>query len=81
MSASIKNPMALVFTLAISLFALPALGAAARDTGHKPAQHHAADFGEARAYVGPSTPVEKAHETDGLSRDGEECSRGGCIDN
>jgi hypothetical protein len=81
MSASIKNSMALVFTLAISLFALPALGAAAHDTGHNPAQHRVADFGEVRAYVSPVTPVAKAHETDGLSRDGEECSRGGCIDN
>jgi hypothetical protein len=81
MSASIRHPTALVFILAISLFALPALGAAARDIGHKPTQHRAADFGAARAYVSSSTPVAKAHETDGLSRDGEECSRGGCIDN
>jgi hypothetical protein len=81
MSASIKSPMALVFTLAISLFALPALGAAARDAGHKPAQRQAADFAEARAYVSPAPSVAKAHETDGISRDGEECSRGGCIDN
>ena len=81
MSASIKSPMALVFTLAISLFVLPALGAAARDTGHKPAQHRFVDFGAARAYVSPAPSVAKARETDGLSRDGEECSRGGCIDN
>jgi hypothetical protein len=81
MSASIKNPMALVFTLAISLFALPALGAAARDAKHRPAQHRVADFGAGRAYVSPAPSFAKAHETDGLSRDGEECSRGGCIDN
>jgi hypothetical protein len=81
MSASIKNPMAFVFTLAISLFALPALGATANDTGHRPAQHRVADFAEARAYVSPVTPVTKAPETDGLSRNGEDCSRGGCIDN
>ena len=81
MSASIKSPVALVFTLAIFQFGLPALSATARDTGHKAAQHRVADFGEARAYVSPVTPVAKAHETDGLSRDGEECSRGGCIDN
>ena len=81
MSASIKSPMALVFTLAISLFALPALGAAAHNGEHKPAQHRIADFAEARAYVSSSTPVAKAHETDGLSRNREECSRGGCIDN
>jgi hypothetical protein len=81
MSASIKNPMALVFTLAISLFALPAVGAPAHDTGHKPAQHRVTGFGEARAAVSPVTPVAKAPETDGLSRNGEECSRGGCIDN
>jgi hypothetical protein len=81
MSASIRHPMALVFTLAIAQFTLPALGAPAHNVGHKPTQHRTADFGEARAYVSPSTPVAKAHETDGLSRDGEECSRGGCIDN
>jgi hypothetical protein len=81
MSASIKHPTALVFTLAISLFALPALGAAARDTGHKSAQHRVADFEAARAYVSPAPSVAKAHETDGLSRDGAECSRGGCVDN
>jgi hypothetical protein len=81
MCASIKSPVALVFTLAISLFTLPALGASAHDTGRKPAQHRVTDFGEARAYVSPVTPVTKAPETDGLSRNGEECSRGGCIDN
>ena len=81
MSASIKTPMAPVFVLTISLFTLPRLGATAHDTGPRPAQHRVADFGEARAYVSPVTPVAKAHETDGLSRDGEECSRGGCIDN
>jgi hypothetical protein len=81
MSVSFKAPTALAFTLAASLFALPALGAAAHNRGHKPAQHRVADFGEAGAYVSPVTPVAKAPETDGLSRNGEECSRGGCIDN
>jgi hypothetical protein len=81
MSASIKSPVALVFTLAISQFSLPALGATAHDTEHKAAQHRVADFGEARAYVSLAPSVAKAPETDGLSRDGGECSRGGCIDN
>ncbi len=81
MSASFKGPMALGFILAIPLFALPAFGAPADKAGHRPTQHRVADFAEARAYVSPLTPVAKAHETDGLSRNAEECSRGGCIDN
>jgi hypothetical protein len=81
MSVSFKAPMIRAFTLAISLFALPALCAATHDRGHRPVQHRVVDFGEAGAYVSPVTPVAKAPETDGLSRNGEECSRGGCIDN
>jgi hypothetical protein len=78
MGASIKTPMTLAFTLGISLFALPALGAPAYDAGYKSPHHRVTDLAE--AYVSPVTPVAKRPETDGLSRDGEECSRGGCID-
>ncbi len=81
MNASLKAPMALALILAIPLFASPALGASAQEPGRKPAQHRVADFARSRAYVSPVTPVAQAPETDGLSRNAEECSRGGCIDN
>ena len=56
MNASRGAPMALGFILAIPFFALPALGAPAREIGHKP-HHRVADFAEARAYVSPTAPV------------------------
>ena len=79
MSVSFKAPMALGFLLAIPLFALPAHGAPAHETGHKPAQRRVADFADATAYVSPVTPIAQAPETDGLSRKDEECNFG-CID-
>jgi hypothetical protein len=79
MSVSFKIPMALGFLLAIPLFALPALGAPAQETGHKPAQHHIADFAEATAYISPVNPAAREAETDGLSREDKECNFG-CVD-
>jgi hypothetical protein len=79
MSVSFKAPMALGFLLAIPLFALPAQGSPAYDTGHKPPQQRVADFVDARAYVGPVKPAAQAPETDGLSRKDEECNFG-CVD-
>jgi hypothetical protein len=79
MNASHGAPTALGFVLAIQLFALPALGAPAHDTGYQPAHHRAADFAEARAYASPTTTFAQAPETDGLSRKDEECNFG-CID-
>jgi hypothetical protein len=70
MNASHGAPAALAFILAIPLFALPALGAPAHDARYQPAHHRAADF----------PAVADAHKTDGLSRENEDCSRGGCID-
>jgi hypothetical protein len=81
MNAYLKAPMALALILAVPLFARPALGASAQEPGPRPAHHHVADFAEIRAYVSPVTPVWRAPQTDGLSRNAEECSRGGCIDN
>jgi hypothetical protein len=92
-NASHGAPTALVFVLAIPLFALPALGAPAHDTRHQ--HHRAADFAKARALVSPPpVPVPEAvlplgaeyhgrqrplPETDGLGRGDEECNMG-CID-
>jgi hypothetical protein len=81
MNAYLKAPMALALILAVPLFARPALGAPAQEPGHKPAHHRVADFAEFKADVSPVTPVWRAPQTDGLSRNAEECSRGGCIDN
>jgi hypothetical protein len=79
MSVSFKGPMALGFLLAIPLFALPALGAPAHDTGDKPAQHRIADFANASAFVNLETSTMAARETDGLGRKHEECNMG-CVD-
>jgi hypothetical protein len=80
MSVSIKAPMALGFLLAIPLFALPALGAPAHVGGSRPAHYRVADFAKATALVKTAAPVAEDHRTDGLSRNDEDCSRGGCID-
>jgi hypothetical protein len=79
MNASHGAPAALGFILAIQLFALPALGAPAHDRGYQPAHQRAADFADAKAYASPRTPVSQAPETDGPSRNDEECNFG-CID-
>lgn len=81
MNASFRAPMTLAFILAVPLFARPALGASGQETGHRPAHHRVADFAAATALAKPIVPVAQAPETDGLSRNAEECSRGGCIDN
>jgi hypothetical protein len=80
MNASNGAPTALGFILAIPLFALPALGAPAHETGHEPTHHRKADLPAATALASPAAPVADAHKTDGLSRKDEDCSRGGCID-
>ena len=80
MNTYLKAHMALALILAVPLFARPALGAPAQEPGHRPAHHRITDFAEVPAYVSPVTTVLRAPETDGLSRNAEECSRGGCID-
>lgn len=80
MNASFRRSMALALILAIPLFARPALGASGHDA-HKPAHHRVAEFAAATALVSPAAPVWRAPETDGLSRDAADCSRGDCIDN
>jgi hypothetical protein len=81
MNASLRAPITLAFILAIPFFVRPALGASGHDAGLKPAHHRVADFTAVTALVSPAAPVADEHETDGLSRDPAECSRGGCIDN
>jgi hypothetical protein len=80
MIASFKAPITLAFTLSITLFALPALGASTHKVAAKPAQNWVSDFANAQAFVTPAKHVWPAAETDGLSREAGECSRGGCID-
>jgi hypothetical protein len=81
MNVSLTTSMAVGLILVIPLFALPAQGTPMHETAKKHAHREVQDFANARASVGPAPSVFPAHETDGLSRDGEECSRGGCIDN
>ena len=81
MIASFQAPVALAFTLSISLFTLPALGAPPHKAPAKPAQNGVSDFAGAQAFVIPAKHTWPAAETDGLSREAAECSRGGCIDN
>ena len=80
MRVSFKVATALGFILAIPLFAAPALGAPAHQSGYRPAHRRVADFAAATALVKPAAPVAEEHRTDGLSRKDEDCSRGGCID-
>ena len=72
-----------LMTLALILFA--GLQVCSRrsyaERRHRTVHHRGADFAEVPAYVSPVTPVWRAPQTDGLSRNAEECSRGGCIDN
>jgi hypothetical protein len=80
MSGYLKAPMALAFILAVPVLAGPALGAPAHEAGHKAAHHRMVDFTAATALANPVAPTLRAPETDGLSRDAADCSRGGCID-
>jgi hypothetical protein len=80
MNASFRAPVALAFTLSIALLAPPALGAPTHKAAAKPAQNWVPDLTNARAFVNPAKRSWPAAETDGLSRNHEECSRGGCID-
>jgi hypothetical protein len=83
MKTHLKTPMALGFILALPLFARPALGAPAHDAGHRPAHHRIADSAKARALVslGSYVPAPRKPETDGLSRNPDDCAKYGCIDN
>ena len=81
MNAYLRAPMALAFVLAVPFLARPVLGAPAHQTTHRPGHHHMTDFTAARALANPVAPVTDEHKTDGLSRNAEDCSRGGCIDN
>jgi hypothetical protein len=83
MNASFRAPIALGFILVIPLFPIPALGAPAHQAGHKTAHHRVADFAKARALVSPGSyvPAPRKPETDGLSRNSDDCEKYGCIDN
>jgi hypothetical protein len=83
MNVLIKTATALGFILVIPLFALPAHSAPAYEAGHKPPHHRIADSANARALVSPGSyvPAPRKPETDGLSRNPDDCSKYGCIDN
>ena len=83
MNVLIKTATALGFIFAIPLFALPAHGAPSYEAGHKPPDHRIADSAKARALVssGSYVPAPRKPETDGLSRNPDDCVKYGCIDN
>ena len=83
MNVSIKTATVLGFVLAVPLFALPAHGAPSYQTGHKPPHHRIGDSANARALVSPGSyvPAPRKPETDGLSRNPDDCAKYGCIDN
>jgi hypothetical protein len=83
MNVLIKTATALGFILAIPLFALPAYGAPADGAGHKPPHQRIVDSAKARALVSPGSyvPAPRKPETDGLSRNPDDCAKYGCIDN
>ncbi len=76
-----------LLVLAITLVFAAAPGAGFADDGPKPGEEHATphktDFAKAKA-LGPSrlqaSPADRVPETDGLSRNAEDCDFG-CIDN
>lgn len=80
MNASYRARSTLTFIMVIPLLAFPALGAPAHATGPRPAHHRKADFAAATALASPVAPAVDEHKTDGLSRNDEDCNRGGCID-
>jgi hypothetical protein len=83
MKVLIKTATALGFILAIPLFALPAHSAPAYEACHKPPHNRIADSAKARALVSPGSYVlaPRKPETDGLSRNPDDCATYGCIDN
>lgn len=73
--------IALCAILAAPVAAYPALGAGAPAPGHRTVRHHkAADFAKASALAAPAAVAAPAsRETDGLSRNDDDCNMG-CID-
>jgi hypothetical protein len=82
MNASLRAPMALGFILAVPLFALPALSASGPEVkyNHRVSHNHrVAHIAKAEALVSLAAPVPREPETDGLSRNDEDCNMA-CID-
>jgi len=83
MNAFVKASTALGLSLVASALTLPALGASSNHQMRPPERHRVADFAKARALASPLiTPLSttsRAPETDGLSRNDEDCNMG-CID-
>ena len=80
MNRSLGASMALGCILTIPLFAFSAPGGAAPAMEQWARHHHVGDFAKAKAFVSPAPPALSKPETDGLSRDPNDC-KFGCIDN
>ena len=84
MTTSLKTSIALGLVLAVNIGIFSVHAASAPDPTQRAAHHHKSDFEKAEA-IAPRfllSPAPAAHvpETDGLSRDREDCVMG-CVDN
>jgi len=83
MNAFRKAPTALALAVGMATLIAPAFAASTDHPMRHPARHHAADFARARALASPAidplAPSPRAPETDGLSRNDDDCNMG-CID-
>jgi len=84
MKTYLKTALALALVGVLNAGAFSAYAASAPDPTQEPARHHQADFAKAKALAPkpslPPAPAERVPETDGLSRNVEDCNYG-CVDN
>jgi hypothetical protein len=84
MKTSLNTLVALGILFAAPVMTYPATSASA-PTSHRARPHHKANFADAKAlaplWATPAAAPSSAHETDGLSRNPDDCSHFGCIDN
>jgi hypothetical protein len=85
MKTFLNSSLALGILLAAPVMTYPAASANAR-TMHRAHPHHKDNFADAKALMPLwTTPAAaapySAHDTDGLSRNPDDCAKYGCIDN
>lgn len=84
MTTSLKTSIAIGLVLAFNTGAFSGHAASAPNPTQRPAHHHKSDFDKAQAIAPrsllPPAPAAHVPETDGLSRDREDCAMG-CVDN
>ncbi len=84
MKTVLKTSFTLALIAAIGAGTFPVFAASAPEAAPPAARHLRADFAKAKAIAPrsllPPAPAERVPETDGLSRNVEDCNYG-CIDN